>query len=175
MSAADFQNDLRFTEQARSLIVRDLYPKLTKGRGFVSVNGSAGSLWLQKNAHIDAVLQVAPNRSVTVEEKIVRQKYSAFTIETHSVLESGERNGWIYASTADWLLYAFCVPGGLECWFMALPSLREWFALHETRYRHCDTLNRFLNGTMYHTRCRIVPIRDIACQKWLYSLTKEAA
>jgi hypothetical protein len=114
-------------------------------------------------------VQVEASRSVSVEEKIVRRKYTAFAIETHSNLERGTR-GWIYTSTADQLLYAFGLPLGLEVWLMPMADLREWFVPREQLYPASDTPNGQGGQVLYHTRCRIVPIADVGCRKRHYAL-----
>jgi hypothetical protein len=131
----DFDSDKAWTEQARGSFERDLYPALAWEGRFVYLARSAGSEFLQRVAHIDAVVQTGPGVSITVEEKIVRRKYAALAVETHSRVESGERDGWIYTSTADTLIYAFGVQGGLECWIMSLPALRQWFEPRESGVR----------------------------------------
>jgi len=107
---------------------------------------------------------------VTFEEKIVRwpgYSYTAMTVETHSNLErctkegidpEGIGDGWIATSVADFLLYGFEQPDdSIRIWVFDLPKLRVWFNNCYRRYRISNTDNR-----LYTTRCRIVPLRDIA-------------
>lgn len=173
-SIAQYDIDHTFTEHARSLIERGLYAQIAYQGRYVSINGSAGATFLQRVAHIDAVIQIAPDRILTVEEKIVRRKYDAFAIETHSnlelSLERGQPDGWIHVSTADRLLYAFRVPEGLEVYVMPLDELRAWFVPHEEQYAISDTPNGWGGRVIYHTRCRIVPIADVGCSKRIYDL-----
>jgi hypothetical protein len=167
----DFETDNLFTQRARALIERDLYPRLAYNNHYVSISGiSGGSGFLQRQGHIDAVLQTGPGVSVTVEEKIVRNKYDRFAIETHSNHERGNPDGWIHVSTADMLIYAFGIPHGLECWIMSLPALRQWFIPREERYRYHDIRNVY-RGNVYHTRVRVVPIQDVSIAKSQYTLT----
>jgi hypothetical protein len=166
----DFDSDKAWTEQARRLIERDLYPALAWEGRFVYLARSAGSEYLQRVAHIDVVVQTGPGVSITVEEKIVRRKYAALAVETHSRVESGERDGWIYTSTADTLIYAFGVQGGLECWIMSLPALRQWFEPREHDFAERQVMNGRDGKVWYHTRCRLVPLRDIPIQRTLRQL-----
>lgn len=151
---ANFQRDLAFTEAARELLDRDFYPRYGTA---IPLGRSFGSMWLQRNAHIDAVLQLFDGRSVTVEEKIVRKHYVKFAIETEGNLEKstaeGEPNGWIYTSTADWLLYAFTTSDGLEVHRIDLPALRKWFLKVQFSFPVTDTHNYG-----YVSRCRLVPV-----------------
>jgi hypothetical protein len=160
---ADFTQDKKFTERARELLVRDLYPNLAWNGQFVSLAKSDGSQVLQRQAHIDVVVQTGPECSITVEEKIVRKKYDAFAIETHSHLP--ERDGWIFTSTADMLIYVFSLPGGLECWIMSMPSLRQWFTRHEKNFPMARTKNGINGSEVYESQCRIVPIEKCAILK----------
>jgi hypothetical protein len=168
---ADFDLDLQFAEFARPLIERDLYASWAWEGRFVSIgSNSQGSMVLQKSAHIDAIIQTGPKTSITVEEKIVRQKYTAFAIETHGDLRVQPANGWIYSSTADKLVYAFGLPFGLEVWVMSLPELRDWFAPRELTFPLSDIPNLYRGGDEYVTRVRVVPIRAIPVDKHQYLL-----
>lgn len=163
MIITDFTADKEFANTARKLIERDLYPCLSYLGRFVSINGSSsGSDYLQRNAHIDAVLQSTVGASLTVEEKIVRKRYDAFAIETNSnVGAAGRADGWLYTSTADLLLYAFTIPGGLDCWLMSLPALRELVSARVGTYRATYSASGWGGQGKYTSRCVLVPIIDV--------------
>jgi len=174
-TVANFEKDHAFTERARRLLDRDYYPgKAYMGR-FVYVGGnSGGSQAIQRIAHADVVVQHAPGISHVYEEKIVRAKYAAFTLETHSNFERWgsegatltRKDGWIFTSEADYLLYAFTIEGGLEVWSLPMVRLREWFVPRETHFPFADVSNVDRSGRVaYTTRCRVVPIKDIPIQK----------
>jgi hypothetical protein len=155
----NFYDDKNFTERARALLVRDLYPNMAWNGQFVSLAQSDGSQHLQRNAHIDAVIQTGEGVSITVEEKIARRKYDCFAIETHSHLP--KKDGWIFTSTADLLIYVFTLRDGLECWLMSLPALRQWFTPRQHNFAVARVQNG-INGTrIYDSECRIVPIADV--------------
>lgn len=154
----NFQEDLAFAERSRQLLVDRLYPQLTGGR-FVSLAGSPGSLYLQKHAHVDAILQLRDGQSIVVEEKFQRGRYNSFLIETLSNVERGTP-GWIQTCAADWLLYCFATPGTLECYCICLADLRAWFRSNRVRFRTIEASTR-VGGGLYHTRCAVVPIGEV--------------
>lgn len=172
---ANFLADRAFSNRARRLLVTDFYPRIADDGKFVTLRGSDGSMWCQTQAHIDVVLEYR-GRSVTVEEKIVRGKYTALAVETLSNRELS-RPGWIMNSQADWLLYAFTVPTGLEAWVMPMASLRQWFLAATRPYPQVETLNPLRGGESYHSVCVIVPIRDIIADvpHRKYDLIEQAA
>jgi len=163
---ADFKQDLAFAERARVLL-NGFYESVAKEGKFVPLERSPGSIWIQRNAHVDCILSSRRGGSVTIEEKIVRwpgYKYSAMTLETHSNLERTQEDdigdGWMKTSTADILLCAFEGPeGGLTVWAFDLPMLREWFFANFENYPIADTSNRY-----YTTRCRVVPMAHVPAQ-----------
>lgn len=156
-----FDLDKAFTARQRALIEQRLYA--TWGP-YVSLGESGGSMWLQRHAHIDAVVERA-GRSLTVEEKIVRRAYPAFAVETHANLEkslaAGQPDGWLWTSTADLLLYAFSHPFGLETYVMGLPELRAWFGARESVFRAVDTPNVRQGRLLFTSRCRLAPVAAV--------------
>ena len=155
---ASFVTDLKYTELARSRLEEFYYPTIAYCGQFVSIGKSAGSLWLQRNAHIDVIMATKKDGSVTVEEKIVRWlgwERDCIMIETHS--DYPELDGWIAVSKADYLLYGFQLEDRrLSVWVFDLPKLRAWFQPIENSYKIVDTQNRD-----WLTRCRLVPLKDI--------------
>lgn len=156
-----FNDDREFTQRARELLEQQLYPRLAYNGRFVAVDGSAGSRWIQSNAHIDCVVQTGPGVSITVEEKIVRKLYNAFAVETEGDLQrsqqAGEPDGWIHTSTADVLVYAFTVPAGLDAYYFRMAALRRWFMQNSDRYLTVERSNGFGD---HLARCVLVPVRD---------------
>jgi hypothetical protein len=175
MTVANFDVDLEFAEKARKLLERELYAKWGYEGRYVSIGMNTDcSRHLQKHVHIDAIVQTGPDKTVGIEEKIVRvpegrKPYTAFTLETHSDLKRTPPDGWMYTSAADLLLYAFGLPYGLTVWTMPLNELRDWFYDKEDRYGITDTKN-YRDGNEWVTRCRVVPIRDIPITKHEYHL-----
>lgn len=164
MKKAIFKNDLNFANDGQKLLAECFYPKFARDEKFVPLVRSRGSIYIQRNCHIDCVMASKKGGSITVEEKIVRwpgRKYTAMTIETHSNLERTQDqkigDGWIKTSTADYLLYAFQQENNdLLVWFFDMPELQRWFESNFLEYHISDTPNEF-----YTTRCRIVPVGDI--------------
>lgn len=164
MATAEFNTDLEYANTRRLRLDKYFYPQMSLEGRFVPLDRSPGSIYIQREIHVDCVVASHAGGSVTVEEKIVRWKgyhYTAITIETHSNLsrraddEIGD--GWIATSKADFLLYAFEQPNkSLKVWVFDLPKLRDWFTPRVNQYRITDTDNGF-----YTTRCRIVPLVDI--------------
>jgi hypothetical protein len=162
--AANFDDDLAFTEKARVLLEEQLYRQWAYQGRFVSLSGeSPGTMFLQRNAHIDVAIQVMQDDRVTcltIEEKIVRQRHTALAIETHSD-KRRDKSGWIYTSTADVLLYAFGLAyGGLEVYTMSLPALRKWFLPVADTFPKANTPNNGADG-LFYSECRIVQITKI--------------
>lgn len=156
-----YARDLAFTNTARKLITEQLYPRFAVSQ--VSIGGSLGSEWVQQNAHIDAILALKDGRSITVEEKIIRRPWPSFALETWSSVER-ERPGWIYTSKADWLLYAFIQPYGMDAYLMEFDKLQGWFnrvqaAIH---YHPHDTENKMKYGDRFTSRCILVPIDELS-------------
>lgn len=158
MPVAVFDNDLKFTETARALLVEQLYPLVcTQCVSFT--HHTRGSMWVQKNAHIDAVLQLPNGVSVTVEEKIARKPHPSFALETEAHREQ-HKPGWMYTTTADWLVYAFVQPYGMDAYIMLFPALQAWFkrVTGAEHFHPVDTKNRL----GFTTRCVLVPIDTLS-------------
>jgi hypothetical protein len=74
-------------------------------------------------------------QTVTVDEKIVRERHSAFALETRSCTVAGyESPGWMFWSEVDRLLYCFPLGDGLDCWWIDMPALQGWFWPKETTF-----------------------------------------
>ena len=154
-----FVNDKRFAIEGGRLLDAQLYPQLAWCGRWVRVASSGdndGSDWLQRNAHIDVVLQVSEKASITVEEKIVRRVYPAFAIELKANHKMVGLDGWFYKTTADVLVFAFTRPdGGLEAHTMAMGALRAYLAPRMRDY----PLKAVDNG-IYTSTVLLLPVRE---------------
>lgn len=158
-----FDRDLRFANEQRKRLDKYFYPKVARDGMFVALDRSPGSLYIQRNCHVDCIVASKKGGSVAIEEKIVRWKgrdYTAITVETHSNLERTREtvgDGWIYTSVADYLLYAFQRQDGkLRVNIFSLPKLRSWFVTCADSFHVVDTPNKF-----YTTRCALVDLSRI--------------
>lgn len=93
---------------------------------------------------VDTIIWIG-DRRYTVDEKIVRKKYTAFALETKSCTVPGhEKPGWMFYGEADRLLYCFSIPKGLFCYVLDFPKLQTWFWTQEPTFPpfEMDTKNR---------------------------------
>lgn len=126
---------------------------------YVFIQKSDCSTLLQKRYALDTILQVH-DRSVCLEEKIVRQPWPFFFFETDScTLPERESEGWMQYIQADAVLYAFFREAEQVLDTYVIEQFQEvkmWFWQVYTRYREhtMPTENR--------TRGRLVPIEDVS-------------
>lgn len=148
-----FSEDDTFQRQKRdSVLVPFFYDRYFSER-YVLLDGQ---MKYQKRG-IDTIIYTGANKPVYVEEKIVRQRYTAFALETHSCTVPGyESPGWMIYGEADRLLYCFTVDDGLECWWINFPAMRTWFWEHENDFR------TFQMPTENRSAGRVVPIDAVS-------------
>jgi hypothetical protein len=115
--------------------------------------------------YVDTLVET-PGGQKTVEEKIVHWPtdgttgYTAFALETWTCTVPGyERQGWMYTSVADILIYAFSTPKsevGLNVYVMDMQALKKWFwETGEEMWPITRTNER------NRTECRVVPVNDV--------------
>ena len=153
---ANFALDRDFTTQARKLLFRDLYPRLAWGGHVVDMQGSNCADFIQRHVHIDVAIATHDHAMLGIEEKIVRGKFERFVIETHSDTRNSPPDGWIYTSAADRLLYCFTLQSGLECHYLNMGQLRQWWQGKDGQYP-VHTSRTYGWVTQYS----LVPIRDV--------------
>ena len=160
---AQFRADKQFAVDGGKLLDAQLYPQLAWCGRWVRLSSKIaddGSDWLQRNAHIDVVLQMNEHTSITVEEKIVRRVYPAFAIELKANHRTPGQDGWFYATTADVLVFAFTRPdGGIEAHTMAMGALRGYLLPRMGQY----PLKAVDNG-IYTSTVLLLPVRE--CKKF---------
>ena len=131
----------------------------------MALDRSPGSIYIQRNCHVDCIVASQRGGSVAIEEKIVRwpgRHYTAICIETHSNLERTREtapDGWIYTSVADYLLYAFEQEDerSLRVSVFNLPKLRDWFITYPGVFPITDDRSNIY----YTTRCSVVALKKI--------------
>lgn len=150
----DFVPDDLYQRQKRDQILK---PKLYDRwwHGLYHFCDDAADMDYQKRG-IDTVVSTMQG-VVTIEEKIVRNTYDAFALETRSCTVPGyEKPGWMFYCEAARLLYCFPLgSAGLECWWMDMPALQAWFWPIETSFRP------FQMSSKNMTSGRVVPIATI--------------
>jgi len=112
--------------------------------------------WDYQSRGIDTLIFNGTGAPTHIEEKIVREKHTAFALETKScTVEGYEKPGWMFYGEADRMLFCFTVPKGLDCWWIDFPALQQWFWPQEKNFA------TFQMKTRNRTAGRVVPIDAI--------------
>ena len=92
----------------------------------------------------------------TYENKVVRGKYTAMTLETESCSVAGhEKDGWMKYSEADWLMYGFGEKNIITLHQLDLQELKVWFWKNYTNF--AITKTEQINESI----CRVVPMEAL--------------
>ena len=156
----NFMKDNNWQLQIREKLLKPFYTKRAyEGRFIFADKGRLADI-LQKEMDVDTVIQKKDNSILAIEEKIVRYpgyKYTSYTLELMSCTVKGrEREGWMYYSRCDVLLYCFVQEdGSIEAHAIPFPPLQEWFMDNYKNYK--STITKQIN----HTECKLVPIADV--------------
>jgi len=157
----DFERCDKFQREKRDEYLAGFYGEHSAAGRYVFLEKSRCSLLAQKRLAVDTVLQKKNGGSVCIEEKIVREKFPNFFLETKSCTVPGyESAGWMVYGQADYLFYCFYRPDSeirfLECYLIDFADLQNWFWPTREKYKvHTmpDTINK--------TEGRLVPISDV--------------
>jgi len=150
--------------EARILLDINFYPHFAYQGHWVYIGGnSKGSAHIQREAHIDTIVQITDQGyTLTIDEKLDRKNRSTIFAETVSMKEY-DKPGWMVpgVSKADLLLWAFRSkrPTGLKVYTFWLECLIKWFWPRKSMYPQFEILNK--NGRRWTTVGHQVPIRDI--------------
>lgn len=135
----DFLDDDKFQREQRDKYLLPLFYK-KRFNNFVFCDGFDH----EQRRGIDTIVRIG-NLRWTIDEKIVRKRYTAFALETKScTLPGHEKPGWMFYGEADRLLYCFSITNGLECFIVDFPKLQTWFWMHEKTFPpfQMETRNR---------------------------------
>jgi len=157
-----FLEDDHYQRQKRDTLLKDFYIQGSVEGRFVFMDKGRLADIVQREMAVDTILQGRDGQAIAIEEKIVRwkgRKYTAFTLETWTCTVPGrERQGWMYYSKCDFLLYCFTqADGSLEAYAIPFPRLKTWFFEQDRFERYPTTVTEQIN----RTECRVVPIADV--------------
>lgn len=159
----EFIRDDNWQRIQRNKILKPYYKKICDEGRFVFLDKGKLADRLQREEAIDTVLQTRNNGVLGIEEKLVRYpgyKYTAYTLETMSCTVQGrEKEGWMYYSTCDYLLYGFIQEDSscIDAHLIPFPKLQTWF-FEDNRYL---SYRPFITDQINHTETRVVPIKDV--------------
>jgi hypothetical protein len=160
----DFRRDDDWQRNIRDTILAPQFygKRATDGRYVFMDKGRLASV-LQKRYAVDTILQGKGGDTICIEEKIVRwpttrKEYTAFALETNSCTKPGhESDGWMVYGQADYLFWCFeREDGGLRCFLIDFPALKEWFWPAQKNYPVFGPLK-----TLNATKGSVVPIKDV--------------
>lgn len=153
----DFERDNDWQRKMGDRFLASFYGEYSKVGRYVFIEKSRCSALLQKRLAVDTIVQSPNGSSVCIEEKIVRQKWPCFFLETDSCTVHGyESEGWMKYGMADYLFYCFYCGDHLESYLIDFIKLRNWFwPVHENYNAHV------MPNTRNHTKGRLVPIVDV--------------
>jgi len=148
----DFYIDDRYQREKRDAILIPYFYERWFGGHYQLCDGKPD---LQSRA-IDTII-FRDKEQTTIEEKIVREKHDAITLETKScTVEGYEKTGWMFYGEADRLLWCFPLGiEGLDCWWIDFPALQKWFWPRE------KTFPPFKMKTKNQTEGRVVKLAAI--------------
>lgn len=161
----EFVHDDEWQKDIRDRILKPWYQKHSFEGRFVFADKGKLATKIQREMAIDTIAQI-PNGFIRgVEEKIVRwpangRPYQNFTFETMSCTVPGhEKQGWMYYSNCDTLLYCFVQEDGNSIIAYSIPfdNLKKWFFENDRYTGYPTTVTKQINKT----ECRIVPISDV--------------
>lgn len=159
----DFYTDDSWQRQIRDKTLAPYYKNISNDGRFVFLDKGKLATKLQREFAIDSILQGKRNSVVGIEEKIVRwpgYKYTSYTLETMSCTVSGhEKQGWMYYSTCDYLLYCFMQADSISIVAHLIPfqKLQKWFFDGDRYKPYRSSFTNQIN----RTETKIVPIEDV--------------
>lgn len=178
MKRNDFFADDRWQRKVRDREFGGLYRDISSHTFVLDPAEDQGAqscvMAIQKEIGIDT-LAVIEGRIMGIEEKIVRwpedgEPHHAYALETQScTLPGHEKDGWMFYSAADLLLYGFeQKDGSVVADMIPMQPLRMWFFgivpsshdPHTGRYRLYDYPMSQMQ-TRNQTEVRVVPIVDV--------------
>lgn len=128
MSRFHFDNEAQ--RRVRDLVLGPGFygPHSRDGR-YVYIDKGRLATILQKRFAVDTIMQRINGDAACVEEKIVRDEYTALTLETMSCTVPGhESDGWMVYGQADLLNWSMCRrDGNLMVHLFDFPKLQEVF------------------------------------------------
>lgn len=152
-----WERDDTWQRAIRDRFLTPFYKRICVDGRFVYFQKSDASTLIQKRMSVDTALQIKPDRSDCIEEKIIRQPWSSFFFETDSCTLPGKHSdGWMCYTQADALLYAFFCQHYLDTYIIRdFQDVKMWFWQVYTSFpeRTMTTDNK--------TRGRLVPIADV--------------
>ncbi len=171
MSTTRFRADWFFgTRQYRHLLA-DFYQQYGYEQRYVQVDGSHFSQMVQRDLHVDTVVQKDALHSLGIEEKIVKwpksnQAHTAFFLETRSCTNQGhESPGWMTTCQADLLFYAFELKDvGLLVYLLDFPRLQRWFWQQYLPHLPHPAYGQCVMPTENRTEGRLVSIAAVVAQ-----------
>lgn len=159
----NFYADDTWQRKIRDKTLAPYYSHISKDGRFVFLDKGKLATKLQREFAIDSILQGKGNSAVGIEEKIVRwpgYKYTSYTLETMSCTIPGrEKQGWMYYSTCDYLLYCFLQADSISMIAHLIPfqKLQNWF-FEGDRYK---SYRSSFTNQINRTETKIVPIDDV--------------
>ena len=158
----EFKRDDAWQKDVREKLLKPFYEKVACEGRYVFVDQGPLAEILQKEFHIDTIIQRDQGRAVTFDEKIVRwpgYEYTAFTLETMScTVEGRESPGWMHMAQCDYILYCFLqADGSAVAYSIPFKELNNWFFENDRYMNYSITRSEQLNKT----ECRVVPVSDV--------------
>lgn len=159
----EFVRDDRWQRIKRDNLLQPYYRNICEDGRFVFLDKGKLADRIQREEAIDTILQLRNNGVLGIEEKLVRwpgYKYLSYTFETKScTVEGREKQGWMYYSTCDYLLYGFVQEdnASIVAHLIPFPKLKAWF-FEDNRYLG---YRAFVTDQLNHTETRVVPIADV--------------
>jgi hypothetical protein len=140
---------------------------------FVDIASPVASM-LQRQAHIDVLVQLPEAKMMSLEIKLVRfpgarqgspgrYHWRDLFLETYSCTVPGhEARGWMATSKADILLWGQVSlnEDSINCWPLPFAPLRKWMRAHFYELPERDVPN-VINGCALRTRGRLAPIQKL--------------
>lgn len=172
----DFERDNEWQRQIRDTVLAPgFYGGYAMDGRYVFIDRGRLATLLQKRFAVDTIVQGRDGAAVCIEEKIVRwpgRVYDAFALETDSCTKPGyESPGWMRYGQADYLLYAFDTPTGLNVHLIDFPKLQEWF------WPIFESFPTFkMEKTLNQSAGRVVPITRVRdnVPTWFRRIEKKA-
>lgn len=172
-----FKTDDNWQRRMRNKHVKPFYERFSTTQLYLDTENERSCVMrIQKDVGVDTLLINGNGHIVGFEEKIVRwpgaQAHTAYALETWScTVPDKEKEGWMFYSGADKLLYAFEQENGsLIAHVIPMQPLRDWFFEITTIYYRtsCRDDHRFLAYPSYtmpdtsnKTQMRLVDIVDV--------------
>jgi hypothetical protein len=151
-----FDHDNAWQRERRDRFLVPFYERWADGSKYVLIDKGRCASIVQRRIAADTV---ATHRKATwfIEEKICRQPFPNFFLETDSCTTPGkESQGWMHYGEADLLFYCFADDPEdttlLDAYLIDFQKLKQWFWPLEETWE-----SRTVSYTLNHSRGRIVP------------------